>query len=310
MAEPEDANTVPVEVPKPEFTGEEGWGRFLDLHALHTRFINAKFGRRVEYPEFVQEAAWGCAAAPRSLRSTRAYRWVLHSGRAASGSATPMPTTTSPHGPCREYLSDLVEYLEGFYRRSNPLGSLDKVYKKTLAEFESQWAAGQVPGWEDRGTAGAEASTSAAAAVVDLAAFSSAEVSLTSPACPARALADVSYSCITGAGGSGRGQAQGGAEHPGPQGRGDGAGEGRASLGNQGPEARGAGPAPLCQGGGSPGAGRGWGGCGIGGCPATHRLLLLVLHHCIIPCCLVCWLVGAGCQVGGPDGGEAGPAGR
>ncbi len=65
----------------------------------------------------------------------------------------------------------MLRYLESFHERTQPLGSLEKVYAK-LADFEVLWEAGQVPGWADRGqgTAGEDA-----ASVIDVAAFASVE---------------------------------------------------------------------------------------------------------------------------------------
>lgn len=51
----------------------------------------------------------------------------------------------------RQYLQDLLTYLEQFYDRTNPLGSLTKVYGKLGFDFDSAFEEGQVPGWEDRG---------------------------------------------------------------------------------------------------------------------------------------------------------------
>ena len=51
----------------------------------------------------------------------------------------------------RQYLQSLLSYLEQFYDRTNPLGSLNKVYGKLEGEFDSAFEEGQVPGWEDRG---------------------------------------------------------------------------------------------------------------------------------------------------------------
>jgi len=48
-------------------------------------------------------------------------------------------------------LQGLLGYLEQFYERTNPLGSLTKVYSKLEGELESAFEEGQVPGWEDRG---------------------------------------------------------------------------------------------------------------------------------------------------------------
>ena len=51
----------------------------------------------------------------------------------------------------RQYLQDLLTYLEQFYDRTNPLGSMTKVYGKLGFDFDSAFEEGQVPGWEDRG---------------------------------------------------------------------------------------------------------------------------------------------------------------
>lgn len=51
----------------------------------------------------------------------------------------------------REYLRNLLTYLETFHERTNPLGSLTKVYSKLEQDFDNSFEEGQVPGWEDRG---------------------------------------------------------------------------------------------------------------------------------------------------------------
>lgn len=61
--------------------------------------------------------------------------------------------------------------MESFHERTQPLGSLEKVYAK-LGDIDALWAAGEVPGWADRGqgTAGEDASSA-----IDVAAFASVE---------------------------------------------------------------------------------------------------------------------------------------
>eukprot|EP00955_Chlamydomonas_euryale_P116043 366393-Chlamydomonas_euryale.AAC.2 len=41
------------EEPRPEFSGEEGLGRCLDLHEHFQRFVNSKFGKKMEYYEYI-----------------------------------------------------------------------------------------------------------------------------------------------------------------------------------------------------------------------------------------------------------------
>ena len=62
-----------------------------------------------------------------------------------------MNTNSSPLCLFRDYLQALLGYLEQFYERTNPLGSLTKVYSKLEGDFDSAFEEGQVPGWEDRG---------------------------------------------------------------------------------------------------------------------------------------------------------------
>ena len=71
---------------------------------------------------------------------------------------------------CREYLQALVGYFESFYTRTQPLGSLSKIYAK-LGDFEARFRAGQMPGWADGGIANGDA----AANGLDMTAFATVE---------------------------------------------------------------------------------------------------------------------------------------
>ena len=76
---------------------------------------------------------------------------------------------------CREYLASLLSYLESFYSRTQPLQSLQKLYKP-LDDFEERFEAGSVPEWEDRGEG---RSASSSEGQIDLHAFDSTEELLT-----------------------------------------------------------------------------------------------------------------------------------
>lgn len=75
----------------------------------------------------------------------------------------------------RDYLSSLTNYLEGFYERTQPLQALSKLYKP-FEDFEEQFEAGNISGWEDRGDGQL---SSAAEGQIDLHAFDSTEELLT-----------------------------------------------------------------------------------------------------------------------------------
>ncbi len=89
--------------PRIDFSGEEGLGRFLDLHEHYNRFINAKLGPSdTDYLGYLSLLA-DFAAIPQHLRLGRPYS---------------------------DYLSSLLGYLVSFYERTQPLGQLEKPFKK------------------------------------------------------------------------------------------------------------------------------------------------------------------------------------
>ena len=57
------------------FSGEEGGGRYMDLHTHFHRFVNAKFGRQMDYTAFVAELP-GTQDVPRALTLGQPYRCV------------------------------------------------------------------------------------------------------------------------------------------------------------------------------------------------------------------------------------------
>lgn len=83
-----------------DFSGEEGNGRYLDLMAHYTTYLNvvskSRNGeqRRVEYYEYVENTATDFDAVPPSIRNSHAYT---------------------------KYLTDLLEYCVDFATRAHPL---------------------------------------------------------------------------------------------------------------------------------------------------------------------------------------------
>ena len=67
MQAPNDEALLKQE-PRIEFSGEEGYGRYLDLHEPYQTFINSKFGRQMEYAEYVRTLmAWSEVLRPHRL---------------------------------------------------------------------------------------------------------------------------------------------------------------------------------------------------------------------------------------------------
>ncbi|KAG8097958.1 hypothetical protein GUJ93_ZPchr0013g37249 [Zizania palustris] len=122
VSETGDFEELLQEEPAIEFTGEEAFGRYMDLHELYNELINTKFGTPMEYSAYVGTFSQVEKIA-HNLKSSRQYR---------------------------EYLEHILEYLTSFLYRTEPLQDIEKIFAKLESEFEEQWANGEVPGWENK----------------------------------------------------------------------------------------------------------------------------------------------------------------
>eukprot|EP00798_Chlamydomonas_sp_ICE-L_P018774 gene18774-25310_t len=148
VTEAENDEAALKQEPHVEFTGEEGLGRTLDLHEHFQSFVNAKFGRKLEYHEYLA-CFTELGAVPRQYKLAKPYS---------------------------EYTKALQAYLESFYERTQPMAPLGKHFKKLEEELKAQFDAGAVPGWEDKGMGPAGAvSADGTSGIVDVDAFESPE---------------------------------------------------------------------------------------------------------------------------------------
>lgn len=126
------------------FSGEEAFGRFLDLHACHDSYLNLPNVKRLNYIQYLElfdNFAVGAGGIKRDDKLTDQYF---------------------------KYLGELADYLESFMRRTRPLENVDKVVTDFDNEFEAAWEKDEVEGWKkDAGakTNGSGAQTSTADAV-------------------------------------------------------------------------------------------------------------------------------------------------
>ncbi|XP_074570094.1 splicing factor SF3a60 homolog [Curcuma longa] len=112
------------EEPHIEFSGEEAFGRYLDMHELYNEYINSKFGdSSTEYLTFLDSFS-RTQSIPCHLKLSRQYK---------------------------EYLEHVLQYLVSFMERTQPLQDLDRLFEKLEVEFEQQWADGNILGWENKG---------------------------------------------------------------------------------------------------------------------------------------------------------------
>jgi splicing factor 3A subunit 3 len=117
-----------------QFTGEEMYGRYLDLHEFHHAYVNMTGKPKsvhssdreqpapMDYITYVQQFTQ-FSQIPRSLKFQKAYM---------------------------EYVEGLLRYLISFHERTQPLKSVVKLMEEVEDSFEQRWQAGEVPGWQDR----------------------------------------------------------------------------------------------------------------------------------------------------------------
>lgn len=117
-----DESLRPTE-PDIPFSGEEAYGRFLDLIELHQMWQNAPFGKVVDYMTYVKELPHHMGGVPLVSKRVPEYE---------------------------RYVTELYQYLESFYFRTQPLSLWDKKKAAVEAEFNSLWESGQVPGWQTK----------------------------------------------------------------------------------------------------------------------------------------------------------------
>ena len=123
-----------------QFSGEEGYGKYLDLHQLHLKFINLKGAERVSYVQYL-DSFHKLNTHPRKFKNKH----------------------------YKEYVAELLNYLINFYNRLKPLNELHGKFAEADKEFKQKWENGNFIGW------GKEAGSAMthAGAVLDLSAFNS-----------------------------------------------------------------------------------------------------------------------------------------
>ena len=105
------------------FTGEEAFGRFLDLTTLHEEYLNLQGVKRLSYLQY------------------------LNTFDSFIPPANPIKRADKTTDQYFNYVGRLVEYLESFLRRIRPLEDLDSLFNSFDQDFERVWEVDAVPGW-------------------------------------------------------------------------------------------------------------------------------------------------------------------
>lgn len=103
------------------FTGEEAFGRYFDMNALHEDYINLPGSkRRITYLQYLD----------------------------TFDDFEGMPRPDKLKDQYFQYLGNLAAYLESFMRRIKPLEDLDRLFTSFDSEFLQLWEEDKVPGWQ------------------------------------------------------------------------------------------------------------------------------------------------------------------
>jgi len=121
--------------PTVQFSGEEVFGKYLDLQVPYLTLCNLPFNKAADaVPDYITflETFTKFEKIPQEKRTTAGYQ---------------------------AYLRELYDYLVSFFQRTQPLVDLEEVIGKGNQEkFEQLWAEGKLPGWKkpESGSGGKE----------------------------------------------------------------------------------------------------------------------------------------------------------
>lgn len=109
------------------FSGEEAYGRNLDLYDAHSKYLNLKGTSLLSYIGFIE---------------------MLKTGRVERA----LDVRERSNAEYLDYVKSLYAYLVSFFERALPLVDLKAKIAEEEASFEKAWAAGEVKGWGEAGS--------------------------------------------------------------------------------------------------------------------------------------------------------------
>lgn len=101
-----------------EFTDEEGYGKYLDLHECYEKYVNLKGIEKVDYISYLSS-----------------FDHLFDISRERK------------NADYRKYVEALLEYLLNYIVRVKPLHDMDAELADARREFEVQWENSTFPGW-------------------------------------------------------------------------------------------------------------------------------------------------------------------
>ncbi|RKO88537.1 hypothetical protein BDK51DRAFT_17016, partial [Blyttiomyces helicus] len=93
------------------FSGEEGFGKYVDMHSLFEKYVNLKGAKQINYLTYLGEFE-NCNEFPSETKESSEYA---------------------------SYVDEMKVYLEGFFKRSQPLFNLQELRERIRPDFELKW---------------------------------------------------------------------------------------------------------------------------------------------------------------------------
>ncbi|OQS07777.1 splicing factor 3A, partial [Thraustotheca clavata] len=134
--------------PNIPFSGEERFGKYLDIHEFHPQFLNLPVFASVNKMKTADTTKLQRGRTPEYI--TAPVDYITYLSRFANVSRIPESAKLSD-SRYEAYLRGLLDYLTDFYRRTQPLVDLDDVLNEAQAKFEKDWALNRVKGWSPVG---------------------------------------------------------------------------------------------------------------------------------------------------------------
>ena len=113
------------------FSGEEAYGKRVDLYQAHTMYLNLRGANRLSYVAFLDMLRRGYVERTLDMKERSSPTYL-------------------------EYVQTLYNYLLSFFDRALPLVNVQTKIKEEEEVFATAWEAGQIVGW-DKGTASSDA---------------------------------------------------------------------------------------------------------------------------------------------------------
>lgn len=107
------------------FTGEESFGKFLDLTTLHEDYLNLPGVKRLTYLQYLD--TFDKFVPPQC----------------------PIKRVDKTTDQYFNYVKRLAAYLEDFLKRTRPLEDLDKLFSSFSSDFDKAWQSHSVVGWTE-----------------------------------------------------------------------------------------------------------------------------------------------------------------